>query len=233
MKIILTSIFLAFSISVFAQSNFYKLSIGGGAGFTRSYTDLPEHNYGRAFYGTADFFFTPFASLGLEFQDGNVKGGQNNMNGLGNSFNNSYRSLSVNGKLYLGAVVDYKHSKLFDYLKGLYVGAGVGAIQNRVFDLQRTSSDEPEQVYRPSSKEAFIPLNLGLNYYIHDKYGQYRYVLNVNYQGNITMGEGLDGYDSSTIRFKNGNPDVFTYLTLGFKYKFGPIGITQKTFKRH
>lgn len=233
MKIILTSIFLAFSISVYAQSNFYKLSIGGGAGFTRSYADLQEHNYGKALYGTADFFITPFTSLGVEYQDGSVKGGQNNLDRSGSRFDNSYRSLSINGKVFLGAFVAYKHSKLLDDLKGLYVGAGVGAIQNRLFDLQPNNRDEPEQVYRPLSREAFIPLNLGLNYYLPDKYGQYRYALNVNYQGNITLGEGLDGYDSSTIRFQNGKPDVFTYLTLGLKYKFGLIGITPKTFKRY
>ncbi|MEJ5962172.1 hypothetical protein [Pedobacter immunditicola] len=233
MKIILTSLLLAFSISVAAQSNFYKLSIGGGAGFTRSYTDLQEHNYGEAFYGTADFFFTPFLSLGFEAQNGTVKGGQSNLEPSGLRFKNSYRSATANGKVYLGAIIDYQHSTFLEQIKGLYLGAGVGLIQNRNFDLKRSNRDEPDRVYKAFSKEAIIPLNLGLNYYLHNKNGHYRYVLNANYQTNITLGEGLDGYDPSTIRFENGKPDVYTYLTLGMKYNFGPVGIAKKTFKRY
>ncbi|MET3112713.1 hypothetical protein AAKU52_000431 [Pedobacter sp. CG_S7] len=232
MKIILTSFFLAFSLNLCAQSNFYKLSLGGGAGFTKSYADLQEHNYGEAIYGTADFSFTPFLSLGFEIQNGTVKGGQSNQEAYNRKFKNNYRSLSANGKVSLGAFVDYQNSLFFDYIKGLYLGAGVGAIQNRVTELQR-ENNTPEQVYMPTSKEIFIPLNLGINYYIPNRYGQYSYVVNVNYQSNITLGEGLDGYDSSTVRYKNGNPDVFTYITLGIKYNFGPIGVSNKTFKRY
>lgn len=233
MKIILTGLFLAFSISVYAQSNFYKLSIGGGAGFTRSYADLHEHNYGEAIYGTADFFITPFLSLSFEAQNGTVKGGQSNLEPSGLRFKNNYRSVTANGKVFLGAFINYQRSTFLEQIKGLYLGAGVGLIQNRNFDLKRSNRDEPNRVYKDFSNEAIIPLNVGFNYYLPNKNGYYRYVLNANYQGNITLGEGLDGYDSSTIRFENGNPDVFTYLTLGLKYNFGPVGIAKKTFKRY
>ena len=232
MKIILTSFLLAFCLNLCAQSNFYKLSLGGGAGFTKSYADLQEHNYGEAIYGTADFSFTPFLSLGFEIQNGTVKGGQSNLDKYNRKFKNNYRSVSANGKVYLGAFVDYQNSLFFEYIKGLYLGAGIGAIQNRVNELQSEANAHP-QVYNSQSKEIFIPLNLGINYYIPDKNGHYRYVVNLNYQSNITLGEGLDGYDYSTVRYENGNPDVFTYITLGIKYNFGLIGVSNKTFKRY
>ena len=233
MKIILTSLLLAFSICVYAQSNFYKLSIGGGAGFTKSYADLHEHNYGEAIYGNADFFFTPFLSLGFEAQNGTVKGGQSNLEPSGLRFKNSFRSVTANGKIFLGAFIDYQRSTLLEQIKGLYLGAGIGVIQNRNYDLKESNRDEPYHVYKQFSKEAIIPLNLGFNYYLPNKNGYYRYVLNANYQSNITTGEGLDGYDPASIRFENGKPDVFTYLTLGLKYNMGPIGIAKKTFKKY
>lgn len=233
MKIILASLLLAFSTSVYAQSNFYKLSIGGGAGFTRSYADLHEHNFGEAIYGTVDFFITPFLSLGFEAQNGTVKGGLSNLEPSGLRFKNSFRAVTANGKVYLGAFIDYQQSTFLEHIKGLYLGAGVGLIQNRNFDLKYNNRNEPDRVHKAFTKEAVIPLNLGFNYYLPNKYGYYRYVLNANYQSNITLGEGLDGYDPSTIRFENGNPDVYTYLTLGLKYNFGPIGLSKKTFKRY
>jgi len=233
LKIILTSLLLAFSISVYAQSNFFKLSIGGGTGFTRSYADLYEHNFGEAIYGTADYFITPFLSLGFEAQNGTVKGGQSNLEPSGLRFKNSYRSITANGKVYLGAFIDYQRSTFLEQIKGLYLGAGVGLIQNRNFDLKQSNPNESDRIYKAFSREAVLPINLGFNYYLPNKQGYYRYVLNANYQGNITLGEGLDGYDPSTLRFENGNPDVYTYLTLGLKYNFGPIGIAKKTFKRY
>lgn len=233
MKTLLTSIFMALSISAFAQSNFHKVSLGAGGGLTTSYGDLSEHNSGAALYGTADYLFTPFFSLGLEVQNGTIKGGQFKPDTYGRQFKNNFRSLSANAKLQLGAVVDYKHSRLLNYLKGLYLGAGVGAIQNRVKELERRIPGAPDHVYVPESKEAFIPLSAGYNYYIPNKHGQYRYVLNVNYQTNVILGEGMDGYDGSTISLVNTKPDVYTFFTLGIKYNFGPMGVSQKTFLRY
>lgn len=233
MKRILTTIFVAFSISAVAQSNFHKLSLGAGYGLTRSYADLPEKNYDQALYGTADFLFTPFLSLGLEVQNGEIKGGWTKRDPYNRQFKNSYRSLTANAKVQLGAFVDYNHSAILNHLKGLYLGAGIGAIQNRNRVLERRVPGAGPQVYIPFTKEAIIPLNAGINYYIPDKNGQYRFVVNANYQTTIALGEGLDGYDGQSQRMKAGKPDVYTYMTLGLKYNFGPMGVSSKTFVKY
>jgi hypothetical protein len=233
LKIILTCIFLACSFCVTAQSSFYKISLGGGAGITRSYADLPEKNNAVAVYGTVDYLFTPFISLGLEVQQGQVKGGQNKVDPYGRRFANDYRSVTINGKLALGNLVDYKNNVWFNHLKGLYVGSGFGFIQNRVNQLDRGIENAPDQLYIPFTKEPVIPLNIGMNYFFPDRYGQYRYVANINIQSNITIGEGLDGYDSTIATFRNGKPDIFSFFSLGIKYNFGPEGVSQKTFKKY
>ncbi len=223
---------LAFTINVCAQSNFYKLSLGGGAGLTKAFTDIENSNHGKAIYGTADFLFTPFLSLGLEVQNGVLTGGQNDPDPAGRKFKNKYRSLAAIGKVSLGNFLNYNRSTFLEQFKGLYFGAGVGAIQNRVVELYRPAK-EPIQVFIPYTKEIYIPLNLGLNYYIPNKKGQYRYVANVNYQTNISLGEGIDGYDYTTIKRSNDKPDIFTYLTIGVKYNFGLLGVSDKTFRRY
>jgi len=233
LKIILTSLFLACSLFVNAQSSFYKISLGGGAGITRSHADLPEKNYAAAVYGTADYLFTPFISLGLEGQSGTIKGGQNKADQFGRRFTNDYRSLTLNGKFALGQFVDYKHHEALNHLKGLYVGTGIGFIQNRVNQLDRGYENVIDQVYVPFNTEPVIPINLGFNYFFPDRYGQYRYVANINFQRNIAIGEGLDGYDTTVVTFKNGKPDMFSFFSLGIKYNFGPEGFFQKTFKKY
>ncbi|MNL25237.1 hypothetical protein D3C87_1467120 [compost metagenome] len=62
-----------------------------------------------------------------------------------------------------------------------------------------------------------------------DRSGYYRYGLNLNYQSNITLGEGLDGYNNSPLKFKSGNPDIYSYVSIGLKYYFGPMGLSIKS----
>ena len=223
---------LALTLNVSAQSNFHKLSLGGGAGMTKTYTDIENSSYGQAVYGTADFLFTPFLSLGLEAQMGILKGGQDDIDPAGRKFKNKYRSIAAIGKISLGNFINYNRSAILEHIKGLYLGAGVGAIQNRVVELYRPAN-EPVQVFIPYTKEIYIPLNLGLNYYIPNKQGYYRYVANINYQTNISLGEGIDGYDYTTVKKTNDKPDIFSYLTIGVKYNFGLLGVSEKTFRRY
>lgn len=216
-----------------AQSNFYKIGLGAGAGITQSFADVYKKDFGSAFYGTADYYFTPFLSLGLEAQQGTIKGGDVNTDPHGRQFKNNYRALNLNGKLQLGALVDYQHSRFANAIKGLYAGLGIGAIQHRHRNPIRTR--EGDNYYFPGkdfSKEIFAPLNIGINFYFPDFSGTYRYVLNANYQTNVTFGEGLDGYDDSIRTLKSGNPDIYTYFSIGLKYQFGPVGISSKSFRK-
>lgn len=224
---------ISLSIPVIAQSNFYTFSVGAGAGLTQSFADVRKHDIGPAGYITADYMFSPFLSLGLELQAGQINGGDKKTDPYHRQFINNYKSITGNGKVYLGAFTDYQRKPFLNAIKGLYAGAGLGVILNQV-DAVRTDPVTGARYPGPNeSKDLCIPLNLGINFYFPDFEGNYRYILNFNYQGNITLGEGLDGYDDSAIRLKTGNPDVYTYFSVGFKYNFGSLGLTSKNFKRN
>ncbi|MBC7565966.1 MAG: hypothetical protein H7223_03285, partial [Pedobacter sp.] len=79
------------------------------------------------------------------------------------------------------------------------------------------------------SNDIIFPFDLGLNIYFRSYSGIPRLAVNINLQTNITIGEGLDGYDDSSIRFKNSNPDIYNYYSVGIKYHFGPVGISRKS----
>lgn len=240
MKTTLTILLLSFSLGLAAQSNFYKFSVGAGGGVTQSFADLQKHDFGIAGYVVADYLFTPFVSLGLEIQAGEINGGDKNTDKDHRQFINSFKAVTANGKLYLGALTDYEHNGFLNAIKGLYAGAGLGIIQNNVKNVRikpypNGTIDANSYVFPglDKSKEVLIPLNLGINFYIPDREGAYRYVINFNYQANVSLGEGLDGYDDSSVRLVNGKPDVYTYFSLGIRYNFGSIGLSRKTFRSY
>lgn len=234
MKRILISALLLIAISPsFAQSNFYKLSIGAGVGATQSFTEVKKHDFGLSGYGTLDYLFTPFMSLGLEFQKGEVNGGDYYTDPDNRQFVNSYKSFSINGKIALGELMEDRYRGTANLIRGLYFGSGIGVIQNSTIYTLQTDKNDPEfiTVLEAPSKDIYFPLNLGINFYFPDREGFYRYALNFNYQANITLGEGLDGYDNSKITFETGKPDIYTFFSVGLKYSFGKMGLSKKSFR--
>lgn len=234
MKATLTTLlFVLSAITVFSQSNFYKIGIGGGAGITQSFTDVQKHGYGSAAYGVADYFFTPFISLGVEGQIGQINGGDIHTDPYNRQFINSYKSFTINGKIYLGGIINYNYSEVGNILKGLYIGGGLGAIKNKMTGIVRVN---PYTGYKypgqNQSKDILIPMNLGINFYFPDRAGDYRYVLNFNFQSIIDIGEGLDGYNDSPVKFKNSYPDMYSYISAGIRYQLGPVGLYRKTFRK-
>ncbi|QNK62706.1 outer membrane beta-barrel protein [Pedobacter sp. PAMC26386] len=231
---LISAILFAFTFPSFAQSNFYKLSIGAGAGLTQSFTEVRKHDFGLAGYGTIDYLFTPYLSLGLEFQKGEINGGDIHYEPDNRQFINGYTALSVNARISLGEIIDFNYNSLSGKLRGLYLGSGIGIIQNKMTGVRRYSLADPPVLYpgEDSSNDVFFPLNLGVNFFFPDREGFYRYTLNFNCQGNITMGEGLDGYDNSSQLKKSGNPDIYAFYSVGVKYSFGKMGLYKKTFRR-
>ncbi len=220
----------------FAQSNYFKMSYGFGGGVNKSYTDVYKGGFGYTAYGVFDYHITPFVTLGLEGQYGMVQGGDIETDPHNRQFVNKYKTLSVNVKLMLGEVVDYDKSEFLYNIRGLYLGLGVGVVNNNITDIVRykPSWAAYDPGYGPfpgqdKSNNLLVPINFGFNYFINDGYGYMRYIININAQSNFTFGEGLDGYNDSSTKFKNYSPDVYNSYTIGFKYMLGRIKSYRKT----
>jgi hypothetical protein len=231
LKTTLTSclaLFLCFN--AVAQTNYYKLSIGGGYGFTQSFTDIQSHDFGQSLYGTLDYFITPFLSLGGELQSGKIKGGEVATDRHQRAFVNSYKAATVNGKLYLGALVNYEGSTFLKATRWAYIGGGAGIIRNRMTKIARIQKSTG-YVFpgKNASYELTVPINAGINFYFPDRSGNHRLAINLNFQSNITLGEGLDGYDDSPRVFRNGFPDIYNFYTIGLKYHLGVLGLSKRS----
>lgn len=231
MKTTLTSflaLFLCFN--AFAQTNFNKLSIGAGYGLTQSFTDVEKNDFAPSAYGTLDYFLTPFLSLGGELQYGKIKASAAPDDPTQRQFTNAYKAASLNARLYLGALVDYDRSVFLNAVKWFYIGGGAGIVRNNITQVTRvnksTGKDFPG---RNASFELMVPINAGISYYFPNQSGNHRLALNLNLQSNLTMGEGLDGYDNSSETFRDGFPDIYNFYSIGIRYHFGLLGLSKKS----
>ncbi len=231
----LALLLILFTVTAFGQSNFYRLSLGGGAGGTYSFTDVKSK---PAYAGVInlDYHFTPFITAGLEFQTGLIKGGDREVS-PNKEFTNGFMAYSLNAKFRAGEFTDFYYSNFLNYTKGFYIGTGLGVIQNNMNSIVRTKIEKNGSLYTfpgyDKSNNFLIPVNLGIDFYFPDGWGDIRYIVNINYQANLTFGEGLDGYDDTlTIRKNIGSPpDIYNFFSFGVKYTFGPKGLTGKSIR--
>lgn len=231
MKAVLLSFFVILLYSeALAQTNYHKLGIGGGGGFTQSFTDVSSHDFAPAIYGTLDYFLTPFLSLGGELQMGKVKANAAPDDAGKRMFTNSYKAASVNGKVALGALLDDQQGAFLNAIRWMYIGAGGGVIHHNMVKIRRVDPRTADKFPgKDHSNELMIPLNAGFSYYFSDAYGKPKFGINVNFQKCITLGEGLDGYDDSAINFESGSPDNYNFFSIGLRYQFGPVSVSRKS----
>jgi len=231
--VLITSLTILFCFKAAAQSNYNKLSIGAGGGLTQSFTDIGSNDFAPAAYGNVEYFMTPFLSLGSELQVGKIKAGNPDTDPHGRAFVNSYKALKFGGKVYLGAVTDFERSTFLNAVKWAYLGLQGGIVSNTMTSIERV---QKRTGYRfpgkNASKDLDLALDLGISFYFPDREGKPRFAINANYQTNVTIGEGLDGYDDSPIKFKNGNPDMYNYYSIGLKYHIGILDISKRRLYR-
>ena len=217
-------IFLLFSVICSAQTNFHHFRIGAGIGVTVAYADLEKKPISLASYGTLNYYFTPFISIGLEVQKGVLNGGNQDTELTRQEFSNSYYAVSGGFKVQLGEFLrgGYNQSLFQELIKGMYVGTGLGIIGNDVNNIRQVGNIYFGGVNK--SREYTIPTNLGINFHIPDHWGRKRFVVNVNFQAVLVLGEGLDGY----ARFVNEPNDIYSFSSVGINYHFGSLGVDRR-----
>ncbi len=222
----LTGLFIF--LNAFSQYNYSTWSAGAGVGITRPYTDIQKGAYSIAYHINADYYFTPFITAGMETQFGTIASADDATDPHLRAFENSYKSFAFNGKVHLGQFIDYEYVPILKALKGFCLGTGIGIIQNDMKSILRIKPDGSNHVFpgRDNSTGIVFPFNVGISFSIKDPYEQTRFIISAAYQTNITTGEGLDGYNDSSVKFQNNGADFYTYTTIGLKYCFGPQGIS-------
>lgn len=206
--------------------------MGLNTGVTQALADVQKIVPKPTLILSGDYHITPFALAGIEIQKGNISGGDPKNDPHLRYFNNSYLAVMLNGRVQLGQFVDFESSNLLYAVRGFYVGAGVGIINNKMAEVVRykpgTLSDYPPLGYKfPGVDKAInllIPINTGISFNVVDKWRFTKFIFSFNYQSNVMLGEDVDGYNDPKSRFNNGR-DYWGVASIGVRYCFGPEGL--------
>lgn len=239
MKIYILFFVLGFTVAtVKAQSgfNYYEFGAGIGASYGKAEADLKKQDYHPAFSFNFVYNFSPYFPITAELQKGTFSGGGTTpaVDASGRYFTNSYFSFNIHGDVQAGEIMDFGDSWILDRIKGFYIGTGLGFIYNNMTSIERYNRfpNSGSPVYpNPGSDEGFrgkngginliIPIRFGYEFKIYDDYDQPRYGIDLGIQHYFAPGEGIDGYNDDSKKYKNNATDQYTFITIGFKYNFG------------
>lgn len=223
MKKILTSFVVIAGLAIgTATAQFSRpISIGAGAGVSYGLADLKNTKVNFAWYGEGDYLLSPFISVGLQAQKGELSG-----DGYNNSYTNKYYAGNLNAKVRLGQFMglpdNYSNytlgaSNLQRALANIYIGAGAGLMKNRIStDFTAAYRDGIANIGGEIAEDRsgihfVVPLNIGVDIpFGRTLYGP-KWAINVNYQHGLTFNDNIDG-------IINKNNDQYGVMTVGVKY---------------
>ncbi|MDB4922139.1 hypothetical protein [Mucilaginibacter sp.] len=223
-----------------AGYNYYQFGIGAGASYERGYTNVPRQNNSIGFNANLTYNYNPYLPIELEIQKGKLSGGGLTVDKdrFGRKFTNNFIALYLHADVQLGSFIDYGNGWFLNVVKNFYVGSGIGLVRNNN-TVQRTNvilANGPLTYVFPGSDQSTnyaIPLRFGYEFKIFDSYDQPGWAIDIGYVHNLVFGEGLDGYDDPTSKFKNNATNQYRQFTIGFKYFFGTTVSYNKLVKEY
>lgn len=233
-KYILFFITILAAIASKAQSgyNYYELGIGGGASYERGYTNVTRQDNHPSFNVNFIYNFNPYVPIEAEIQIGKLSGGglAPNQDPYGRFYINNYKALIFHGDFQLGAGIDYEDNWFLEIIKDFYVGTGVGFISNtntvQRYSIYAPPYPQPGYYKFPgndSSVDLMVPLRVGYEFRFFDSYNEPSFAIDIGYVHTIAFGEGLDGYNDPSSKFKNNSLDQYRQISIQFKYFFGKV----------
>lgn len=215
--------------------NYAMYGVGVSVSENHPYADLRREYNNKSFAITANYFYTPYVPIGLEFQFGKLSGGGNTL-ALDKDLRryvNNYKALILHMDVQLGEVISYERNDFLNIVKNFYAGSGVGGIYNKV-DVNRTQAgSNPLYTFpgKDSGVNFIVPLRFGYEFKFYNAYDQPNIRLDIGYQHNLTFGEGIDGYNDPSTKFKNNALDQYRQITIGIKVNLGGEGSYDRDIK--
>jgi hypothetical protein len=245
--VVLFSVFIAASVHSFAQvrtdisvrehgNNFgstevaefdynaHDYCVGVGLGSSKMYGDLPYSNPQPVYIADLNKSVAPRFSLGWTVQIGDLSSRDPYTHMR--SFNH-YTAFDQHitcefGTFYNWFDKNYDETPILKLTSGLYVGVGLGVINNdvkRIADVNVDALPGITQTSNPpilsQSTALFIPFNFGYNLHLPHLWKLRNCMLYANFQYNDCLSDYVDGYK---LPFKaNKKNDVFTVMSVGLR----------------
>ncbi len=183
--------------------------------------------------------YSPYIPVTAELQFGHLSGGGLTpaLDKYGRQYANNYEGLVVHADFQLGEVIDYSQNDLLNILKNFYFGSGGGIIFNSN-TVQRTNIypiNGPLTYVFPGSNSSInvtVPLRFGYEFKLYNDFEEPYMTIDLGYTHNLVFGEGLDGYDDPSNKFKNNATNQYAQIVIGVKFNFGNVTSFNKLIRR-
>ncbi|RQP13113.1 hypothetical protein [Parapedobacter defluvii] len=219
---------------------YFRYSVTAGLGPTLLYGDLEKRQVGGAVYLRGNYFLTHGVSLGLELQEGLLRGkDENERRKATNLFHTAVLGVNFQPIKFLQddhlRRIEYRESFGKRALNSIYVGAGMGVLYSLQWEGQRTKpsvgtpdngNSVPQQDLimqgRKNGVSYLVSTNVGIELPLHslkpDLLDSYVWNLVVNGQLNFSLDDELDGYSGAYEG--NEHRDVYGLLSIGVNLRF-------------
>jgi hypothetical protein len=192
----------------------YELGAGIGltsvSGAAQTQTTTPTVNLNFTFNST------PYVNYVFEAQLGRIAGGDSLTTSTGRQFTGDIDAFVFRGQLQMGEIMDYSESSFKNGIKNLYISAGIGYVVSHITSINRYSVN-PSGQYTPgdlNTQEPMIPLRIGYEFKIFNKYKQPACKIDFAYAYNKVLSGNIDG-------FETGKTEAYTQICIGVKFAIG------------
>jgi hypothetical protein len=208
--------FTAFIAKAQIGYDFSHYDIGVAAGFNTVFGDeLPQKTTPSVNF-TITYNQTPFTNFVFEAQLGRMAGGDSLKSVLGRQFTSTFNAFVFRGQLQFGEFIDYLNSPVYNAIKNFYVSAGIGYMVTHITSISRYSPQTGAYTGgENNSQEPFLPLRIGYEFKLYNKYQQPSFKIDLGYGFNYIFGDNLDGY---AVGKSN---DSYSQFSIGVKFAIG------------
>lgn len=207
----------SFSAKAQLGYGFSPVDIGFGFGYNKTYADAETVKSTASAHLNIGYNFTPFTNFVVEYQNGKLSGGDAANTRSGRQFTNSYNAVAFRMQFQAGEFYDYSKNPFYNALKNFYVGGGVGVVFNNITEINRESLQLIGYATdgKDKSEELYIPVRVGYEFKLYNKYDEPSVKIDVGYQHQFIMGDNLDGFEAGKQN------DRFSQIFLGIKFGLG------------
>ena len=219
--------------------NYKEFGIGLDVSYERGYTNINRQDNHISQSINFVYNYSPYIPVVAELQFGHLSGGglTPDLDKYGRMFTNNYEAFVLHADFQLGEVIDYSQSGILNILKNFYFGSGGGIVFNSN-TVQRTNvypQNGPLTYIFPgtnSSINIIVPLRFGYEFKLYNDFEEPYMAIDLGYVHNLVFGEGLDGYDDPSTKFKNNATNQYRQVVVGVKFMFGNVTSFNKLIRR-
>jgi hypothetical protein len=202
--------------------DYSQYELGFGSAMNSVEGNAPPSKMTPSFLLHFTYNATPYVNYVFEMQLGRIAGGDS-LSTTGRQFTGDLEAFVFRGQFQLGEILDYSTSPFKNAIKNLYVSAGIGYAVTHITSISRLNpAGGNAGAGQLNSQEPMVPLRIGYEFKIFNKYKQPACKIDLAYTNNRILSENFDGYAL------NNHDEAYSQISIGIKFAIGGAILSYK-----